>query len=61
MGFALNLIQVFASKISYLSLFLTLYLFTLQSYLLNIPSWNPKCGDDVVCISEVQTSLFCNL
>jgi len=26
----------------------------LQSYLLNIPSWNPKCGDDVVCISEVR-------
>ena len=29
-------------------------LFFVQSYLLNIPSWNPKCGDDVVCISEVQ-------
>lgn len=25
-----------------------------QSYLLNIPSWNTKCGDDVVCMSEVQ-------
>ncbi|KAK2550715.1 Calcium-activated potassium channel subunit alpha-1 [Acropora cervicornis] len=25
-----------------------------KSYLLNIPSWNPKYGDDVVCISELK-------
>ena len=32
----------------------------LQAHLLNCPQWNPKIGDDIVCIDEVFSSLLAN-
>lgn len=31
-----------------------------QAYLLNIPSWDPKIGDDVVCVGEVNPASYFN-
>ncbi|XP_020623677.1 calcium-activated potassium channel slowpoke-like isoform X2 [Orbicella faveolata] len=51
-----NIMRVVAIKNYYprIRLIIQLLQYQNKSYLLNIPSWNPKCGDDVVCISELK-------
>ncbi|XP_073250943.1 calcium-activated potassium channel subunit alpha-1-like isoform X3 [Porites lutea] len=51
-----NIMRVVAIKNYYpeIRIIIQLLQYMNKSYLLNIPSWNPKCGDDVVCISELK-------
>lgn len=51
-----NIMRVVAVKNYYPGIRVIIQLLQYQnkSYLLNIPSWNPKRGDDVVCISELK-------
>ncbi|XP_029205879.2 calcium-activated potassium channel slowpoke-like isoform X3 [Acropora millepora] len=51
-----NIMRVVAIKNYYPAIRIIIQLLQYQnkSYLLNIPSWNPKYGDDVVCISELK-------
>lgn len=51
-----NIMRVVALKNYYPGIRIIIQLLQYQnkSYLLNIPSWNPKHGDDVVCISELK-------